>query len=324
MFLADKIIELRKTRGWSQEELAEKISVTRQSVSKWESGQSLPDLDKILQLSQIFDVSTDYLLKDENSQENSIQHNDGESDVRHVSDKEAEAFLNIKEETAMKVAFATFLCILSPICLILMTGWAELGIFPFREDKGAMIGLVVLIVMVAIATVIFVLCGMKTSKFEYLEKEIIRIDSKTKDLVKLKKEEYSDTYVKNIAIGVCLSILSVAPIFVAGIFDKGEYYIFSVCALLVMVAIGILFIIPASIKNESYEKLLQEGDYSKKNKIENSSFASISTAYWVTVTAAFLLYSFITNDWARSWIIWPIAALLFVAVKEIYKAVKKK
>ena len=65
MILADKIIELRKKNGWSQEELAEKVGVSRQSVSKWEGALSVPDLDKILLMSQIFGVSTDYLLKDE-------------------------------------------------------------------------------------------------------------------------------------------------------------------------------------------------------------------------------------------------------------------
>ena len=65
MFLADKIIALRKKKGWSQEELAEQMNVSRQSVSKWEGAQSLPDLERILKLSQLFGVSTDYLLKDE-------------------------------------------------------------------------------------------------------------------------------------------------------------------------------------------------------------------------------------------------------------------
>ena len=69
MILADRIVELRKKKGWSQEELAEMIDVTRQSVSKWESGQSLPDLDKILKLADIFGVSTDYLLKDKDTYE---------------------------------------------------------------------------------------------------------------------------------------------------------------------------------------------------------------------------------------------------------------
>lgn len=65
MNLADKIIELRKKKGWSQEQLAEKMNVSRQAVSKWESAQALPDLDKILLIGSLFDVTTDYLLKDE-------------------------------------------------------------------------------------------------------------------------------------------------------------------------------------------------------------------------------------------------------------------
>ena len=64
MILADKIIDLRKKAGWSQEELADKLGVSRQSVSKWEGAQSIPDMNKILQLSELFGVSTDYLLKD--------------------------------------------------------------------------------------------------------------------------------------------------------------------------------------------------------------------------------------------------------------------
>ena len=65
MIFADNLIALRKKEGWSQEELAQQLNVSRQSVSKWEGAQSVPDLDKIVQLSRIFGVSTDYLLKDE-------------------------------------------------------------------------------------------------------------------------------------------------------------------------------------------------------------------------------------------------------------------
>lgn len=65
MTLSEKILMLRKQRGWSQEELAERLGVSRQSVSKWESGNSLPDLNRILDLSRLFEVTTDFLLKDE-------------------------------------------------------------------------------------------------------------------------------------------------------------------------------------------------------------------------------------------------------------------
>ena len=62
MNLAEKILELRKANSLSQEQLAEKMGVSRQSVSKWESGDSLPDVDRLPELSRIFNVTTDYLL----------------------------------------------------------------------------------------------------------------------------------------------------------------------------------------------------------------------------------------------------------------------
>ena len=65
MKLSEKIMILRKQKGWSQEELAEKLEVSRQAVSKWESGQASPDIEKILKISQLFEVSTDVLLKEE-------------------------------------------------------------------------------------------------------------------------------------------------------------------------------------------------------------------------------------------------------------------
>ena len=63
MKLADKITDERKKKGWSQEELAEKLGLSRQAVSKWESAGSTPDIQRIIQLSELFGVSTDYLLK---------------------------------------------------------------------------------------------------------------------------------------------------------------------------------------------------------------------------------------------------------------------
>ena len=69
MILADKITALRKKAGWSQEELAEQLGVTRQSVSKSEGAQSVPDMDKVVQMSRLFGVTTDFLLKDELSEE---------------------------------------------------------------------------------------------------------------------------------------------------------------------------------------------------------------------------------------------------------------
>ena len=75
MNMADRIQYLRKTKGISQEELADKIGVSRQAVSKWESEQSTPDLEKIIIISNLFGVTTDYILKGIEPVENTEQKN---------------------------------------------------------------------------------------------------------------------------------------------------------------------------------------------------------------------------------------------------------
>ena len=63
MTIADRIQSLRKSKGMSQEDLADAVGVSRQAVSKWESEQTIPDIDKIVIMSEIFEVTTDYILK---------------------------------------------------------------------------------------------------------------------------------------------------------------------------------------------------------------------------------------------------------------------
>lgn len=72
MKLYEKIIKLRKSNGWSQEELAEKLDLSRQAISRWENGTALPDANNILQLSKIFGVASDYLLNEDYSDDGDI------------------------------------------------------------------------------------------------------------------------------------------------------------------------------------------------------------------------------------------------------------
>src|SRR5699024_8053315 len=106
MIFADKLIALRKRNGMSQEELADKLNVTRQSISKWEGAQSVPDLQKILQLSQLFGVSTDVLLKDELSLDD-CPTTEPQSYCKNISLEEANAFLSHSKEMARLYSIAT-------------------------------------------------------------------------------------------------------------------------------------------------------------------------------------------------------------------------
>ena len=129
MILADKIIENRKKNGWSQEELANRLGVSRQSVSKWESAQAVPDLKKILQLAEVFGVTTDYLIKDEIEEKPELElapvDKGLEETVRSVSMEEASSFLEYNESSSRLISTGVMVCILSPVVLILLAGLAE-------------------------------------------------------------------------------------------------------------------------------------------------------------------------------------------------------
>ena len=190
MIFADKLIQLRKKAGWSQEELADQMDVTRQSVSKWEGAQSVPDLEKMIRLSELFGVSTDYLLKDEIEEAEHIELPDNWPALKRVSMEEASAFLSAKASTAKTIAFAVFLCILSPIALMILNAISEAtagGIL--NEDVANGIGSIVFILFVAIAVVIFISSGSKTAPFAYLEKEGFETEYGVSGMVKERKAQ---------------------------------------------------------------------------------------------------------------------------------------
>ena len=175
MIFADKLIMLRKKAGWSQEELADQMNVTRQSVSKWEGAQSIPDLEKMLRLSELFGVSTDYLLKDDIEEAEPIAPSDDTPPLRRVSMEEANAFLAVKAMTAKTIAYAAFLCILSPIVLFILNAISERRAGALNEDVAAGIGMIVLIIFAVSAVVMFLSSGSKTAPFAYMEKNRLKL-----------------------------------------------------------------------------------------------------------------------------------------------------
>ena len=325
MIFADKLIKLRKKSGWSQEELANQMNVTRQSVSKWEGAQSIPDLEKIIRLSELFGVSIDYLLKDEIEEAEQIDYTEDTPQVRSVSIEEAFNFLRIKEMTAKWIAYGVLLCILSPICLLVLGAVNEIPEYNLSDSVACGIGMSVLFVLVAIAVVIFISSGSKTASFKYLEKEIFETEYGVSGMVKERKEQYKNIYTKNNIIGACMCILSLIPLFV-GIIINEESDIFLVIMLsigFVLAGIGVVFFIRGGIIWESFQKLLQEGHYSKQKKKNKFVIASISSAYWLIATAIYLAYSLVTNNWGYSWIIWVVAGVLYPATIAIINVFDK-
>jgi transcriptional regulator with XRE-family HTH domain len=318
MILADKIIDLRKRAGMSQEELAEKLGVSRQSISKWEGAQSIPDMNKILALANLFGVSTDYLLKDEMEAPDGAAVDSGSADedpAVRVSMETARAYIEARTAAAPKYAFGVLLCIFSPILLILLGGMQEYGIIHTTEEIAVGLGLIVLMAMVVVAICIFILASSKLKKFEFLEKEPIDTEYGVAGLCRELIDRQENSYTRSMVIGVGLCVASSIPLF-AAMMTRNEFFcVVGVCLILLMVGIGVCFIVNANVIRDSYLALLEEGDYSREEKAAENRIAPI---YWGIVVAGYLLWSFLTKRWEITWIVWPVAGVLYGAVKLIF------
>lgn len=325
MILGEKIALLRKKNNYSQEDLANELGISRQSVSKWESGNSIPDLDKIIKMSSLFGVSTDYLLKDELEEATPSESDEVIEEGKTVSLEEANSFLEATSQFASKLSFAISLFILSPVTFIILGGLSETGIAPMTENMATGFGTAVLLLLVAVGVVIIVMSGIAYGKYDYLEKEKIILQYGVAGIVNKKKAEFAETFRRNIALGVGIIIVGIIPLMIAAGFSASEF-VEVVCTgvLLAAVSLGVHQIVWAGVIQGSFQKLLQEEDYSEENKELKKKTGSFAGIYWCLVTAIYLGISFTTNLWYKSWIIWPVTGVLFAAINGIYISIVKK
>ena len=325
MILADKIIENRKKNGWSQEELAEKLGVSRQSVSKWEGAQAVPDMKKIIQMSQIFGVSTDYLLRDDietpSAPEVAPVDSGLEETVRAVSMEEANEFLEYNEKAATTISTGVMLCILSPVIMILLAGLAEAEKISLSEEIAGISGLIILLLIVAAAVAMFVMTGMRGKQYEYLENMNIDTAYGVSGMAKERRSSYAETHSRLLVFGIMLCVISAIPLLIIMLTKYSNNTdvlpVVGVAGLLVLVAVGVKMIVLTCIRHDGYDKLLEEGDFTRMNK----KAGKYDGIYWAIVLAIYLGWSFVTNRWEMTWIVWPIAGVFYAAYHEIMKAV---
>lgn len=329
MIFADKLIALRKKAGWSQEELAAKLNVSRQSVSKWEGAQSIPDIERIILISRLFGVSTDYLLKDELGEPEYVPApDDMESDapIRRVSMEDAARFLELSLANAPKMALGVFLCVISPVCLIMLAAMSDVNYI--TEGAAAGIGITVLVVLVAIAVSLFISCTSRVKEYDFLESENIEKEYGVRGMVTERKNAFKEAYTRAIIIGCALCILSIIPVVTTGALGIGDVLcVLGVCALLFIVGIAAAIFVRSGMYQSAMNKLLEEGDYARAKKRNKSVISTVSLIYWLVVTALFLIYTFgpIGNGQPRdSWIIWAVGGVLYAAVIGVVELVQHK
>ena len=193
-------------------------------------------------------------------------------------------------------------------------------------------GLVALFVLVAIAVGIFINNESKMHRFKYLEEEPFETEYGVSGMVKELKNNYKDTYTRSNIIGTILCILSAVPLLCVGIMSdtldlvviaeevsmSDDLLIKMTAIMLIIVAVAVVFFVKSGTIWGSYQRLLQEGEFTVKNKNKNAQSTTLATIYWGIITAIYLGWSFITGNWHITWIVWVLAGVLFPVVREIF------
>ena len=325
MILADKIIRLRKKNNWSQEELAEKMNVSRQAVSKWEGAQTIPDLEKILQLSALFGVTTDYLLKDEIEDEEVTEDASSYTTVKRISIEEANTYIEQRKKASWLIAFAAFLWIVSPIILILLSMLSGMPNAIVTETTANAVGFSVIFVFVLIAVPIHIYCGFKNQSYEFLDKNIpFELEYGVKGIITEKKNAFRKTYITCNIIATCVCICAVVPLVLLSFSDNEMLVAIGLSFLMVIGGIGAGMFIVVGVQNASMQKLLREGEFTEKEKKKTGIKESVSYCYWCILVAIYLAWSFLTDQWHISWLVFAIGGVLFPIVMCICSLIADK
>ncbi|MBO5525340.1 MAG: helix-turn-helix transcriptional regulator [Clostridia bacterium] len=305
----EKIAQLRKKKGWSQEELAEKMNLSRQAISKWESGQSVPEVDNVVELSILFGVSTDYLLKDEETRMEAEDWETSVSEKEMLSAETVDAFLQRNEKIARLFAIGVFLCVISPIALIVLGGASELNLI--SENLAGGIGMIALLFLVAVAVALLIYGGLN------LKEPKGELSADAERAVREKKKAFHPVFTKRVVIGSMLCILAVVPVLVGAFMDDEFFLVCAVGALLFIVAIATVFFVTGAMRFSAIDCLLKEGEYVVQSTRKNRIKKAVSTIYWMIAVAVYLTWSFLARSWDISWIVWPICGVLSPAINAV-------
>ena len=189
-----------------------------------------------------------------------VNHQNVERDTsRYVDREEAEAFIEMSRRTSIWVSFGVMLCILSPCALIYIGTLQDYSKNGISDGMIVLFGLIPLLLLVAIAVVMFCWNGMKMEKYEYMKKENFQMDAAFKEVLKQRQEQEKPKATLKLIIGILLCIFSVMPLLVVGaMFDDDLYAVYALIFLLVMVSVSIWFFIAGGSTVNSLKILLQE------------------------------------------------------------------
>lgn len=286
---------LRKTKNMSQEQLAEKLDVSRQAVSKWESGSGYPETEKLISICELFECSMDEIVKGKFSEN---------------VHKEKTEYETLMSKFSKGIALAIGIILLGTTILLYFSG------IPATEEiqeKNGIVGVVILLVCVLIAVPIFIVLGMQKEEFVkknpklpniYEEEEISKFNSRF-----------------SIAIAGSVSLILLGTVFLVALYGMqivNEESTIPTVVLMGFVTIAVPIIVYFGIQKSKYDIEQYNRENTKEYRKENSLIGKICGVIMLVVTIIYLVSGLVYHAWVINWIIYPVGGLLCGIVATIF------
>ena len=317
MNLSENLHFLRKRDKITQEELADRLGVSRQAVSKWETGEAFPETDKLIMLCDMFNVSLDELVrgnavKEEKKEEEPLQDSGG--------------FIKHMDKFSRRIAAGVFLILFGATLCVLINGYA-LSFNNNMSDITAVFGAAAVLVCVAAAVFIFVYSGMEHDRFRKKYRTVSGVYSEKEVQAFLKR------FARNLAVLcsgiivdvvflVVMSTLIDAGIITVSASAEDEAYCYVVSAFMFVLSFLVGGIVYYGIQHSKYEV----SEYNRQNEKELNPSPrlklkdAICGAIMMTAVALFLVIGFVWNLWHPGWIVFPVGGIICWIVGVIMNA----
>lgn len=286
MKFEENLRELRKCNGLSQEELAQKLNVSRQAVSKWENGSGYPELDKLLLLCELFHCTMDALLKGDVK----------ETDV--VSIERYEHHCNTQSKATTLGVF-----------LIMQA--VTLGAFlePYFDGKTEAIVGMFFFLFIAVGVLIIVYYGMQDTDFK---------KRYPKKPMHIYKEEQLEQFERKFRISM---VCGVGMIFLAVVVQQLIESTMQECiangTFMLIISLAVANFIYFGMQKAKYDDT--EIEVKENVSLENKRIGKYCGVIMMLSAIIYLIWSFLTNDWEITWLVWPVGGILCGIVALILK-----
>lgn len=297
MGFSENLQNLRKIKNMSQEQLAEKLDVSRQAVSKWESGNGYPETEKIITICEIFDCSMDNLLKGK---------------ITADTTGEKKKYESLQNKFSKGIALGVGIILLGATILLYFAGLSAMAGTSELEEQYGIIGVTILLFCVLIALPIFITLGIQEENYKKKNPKLSNIYSEEE------LENFNKKFIVGIATGVSLILLgTIFLIFLYGMKMVSEESTIPVVILMAFVTIAVPILSYFGIQKDKYDIEKYNEQNSEEGKKREETSGKICGVIMLIATGIFLSLGFIFNLWKICWVVFPIGGILCGIVSTI-------